>query len=284
MAQKKTRKLPDKNKSTNWKGDVISSSQTDNSGSGEGVEPRAESALRGVNPPVAEDSPPSTLHVTLSCQDIVEAPEDEILVVGRYADTPLTGAVGAIDRVLDRMLTNWAAMGMFNSELGELFYVPLPTANPKVKAKAVIIAGMGETGRFSRDDLSYLMTNVGFAALQMQMPHLATVLIGTDGNVMTTERSLGAIIDGLRAALARYSRMPGKTKDWGGEKKPSDTSEPSSLKVEIFESRFEKYLQLYELLKDMAAQESSGTPGPGKTGGARPRRRAVRHRAERPPA
>jgi len=192
-------------------------------------------------------SPSATLRVTLSCQDIVEAPEDVILVVGRYANTPLTGAVGAIDEALDGMFKNWVAMGMFNSELGELFYVPLPTANPKIKAKAVIIAGMGETGRFSREDLSYLMTNVGFAALQLQMPHLATVLIGTDGNVMTTERSLGAIIDGLRAALARYRKTPRKAKDGGEE-----------LNVEIFELHFDKYRQLYGLLKDMDGADRDG--------------------------
>ena len=90
------------------------------------------------------DLPSPTLHVTLACQDIAKDPEGEILVVGRYADTPLTGAVGAIDRALGGMLRNAIEMGMFNSELGELFYIPMPTTNPKVKAKAVIVAGMGK--------------------------------------------------------------------------------------------------------------------------------------------
>ena len=59
------------------------------------------------------------------------------------------------------------------------------------------------------------MTNVGFAALQLKTRNLATVLIGTDGNVMTTERSLRAIIDGLGDALACYSRMPEATQELG---------------------------------------------------------------------
>ena len=42
MARKKPKKLLSEKNSTNSKGDVVSTSQTDNLGSGDGVEKRAE--------------------------------------------------------------------------------------------------------------------------------------------------------------------------------------------------------------------------------------------------
>lgn len=183
-----------------------------------------------------------SLEISVTCRDISNMPEAELLVVGRYSGTPLTGAVGSIDQAMQGKLSNAADMGMFNSELGELFYCPLPGKNAHGAPRGVMVAGMGEPGQFGREDLAYLMTNVGAAALEFGARRLSSVLIGTEGNVMTAERSLRAILDGLRSSMARYSAREG------------DAAKTRRLMVEIVEVSLDRFLRIHRLIRNMAAE------------------------------
>ena len=138
-----------------------------------------------------------------------------MVIVGRYEGVPLGGAAGVVDKALNGLMSSAVDMGILRSALGELFYVPIPWERPGIKFKAVVVAGMGEIGRFSREDLRYLMMNVGFSALQCQFKKIGTVLIGVGGSVMSVERALRATIDGLQDAVVRYDEDSGGLRDRG---------------------------------------------------------------------
>jgi hypothetical protein len=87
-------------------------------------------------------------------------------------------------------------------DLGRLFFIPI-LDNKKITAKAAVLAGMGEAGRFSRDDLRYLMTNITYGAAALGLKSFATVLIGSGEGNLSKERSLRGILDGLGDALPR---------------------------------------------------------------------------------
>ena len=200
----------------------------------------AQSNTDGTAPSV-----PTKLELVVSWGNIAARRDVELLVVGRYRNTPLTGAVGTLDKeLLSNYLTDAVAMGMLNSQLGDLFCQQVPRTRTGGKPTAVMIAGMGESGNFGWNDLIYLMTNVGFAALESGVHHVATVLIGTGGNVLTPERSLRATIDGFRDSLDRFA------------KRPSPTSKRLSMKVEVVEYSIETCLQLYDRLAKMEKENS----------------------------
>jgi hypothetical protein len=90
------------------------------------------------------------LEVVLGDITQVQAP---IIVVGHYKGIP---PVHAVDEALEFWISRASARGMIGAELGELFFVPM--ASNQVTTKAVLLAGMGEAGRFTRNDLCYLMT------------------------------------------------------------------------------------------------------------------------------
>jgi hypothetical protein len=65
---------------------------------------------------------------------------------------------------------------------------------------------MGEEGRFSKDDLRYLMTNVTFAVAALNLDSFATVLIGSGAGNLSKERAVLGIIEGIADALSRLPK------------------------------------------------------------------------------
>jgi hypothetical protein len=109
------------------------------------------------------------LEVVLGDITQVQAP---VIVVGHYKAIP---PVHAVDEALEFWISRASARGMIGAELGELFFVPM--ASNQVTTKAVLLAGMGEAGRFTRNDLRYLMTGelLLHSGVQSQDPRLQTL-------------------------------------------------------------------------------------------------------------
>jgi pimeloyl-ACP methyl ester carboxylesterase/O-acetyl-ADP-ribose deacetylase (regulator of RNase III) len=129
----------------------------------------------------------------------VQAP---VVVVGHYKGVTPTGAEGAIDRAVHGWITRAVEYGMIGGDLGRLFFIPI-LDNKKIAAKAAVLAGMGEAGRFSREDLRYLMTNITYGAAALGLRSFATVLIGSGEGNLSKERALRGMLDGLGDALQR---------------------------------------------------------------------------------
>jgi hypothetical protein len=62
---------------------------------------------------------------------------------------------------------------------------------------------MGEVGRFLRNDLRYLMTNVAYAVATLGIDRMATVLIGSGAGNPPRESALRAMLNGIVDALKR---------------------------------------------------------------------------------
>jgi pimeloyl-ACP methyl ester carboxylesterase len=135
------------------------------------------------------------IEVVLGDVTHVQAP---VIVVGHYKGVP---PVHVIDEALEFWISRAGARGMIGAELGEVFFVPM--AGNQIAAKAVLLAGMGEAGRFTRNDLRYLMTNVAYAIATLGIDRFASVLIGSGAGNLPRESALRAMLDGIVDAIKR---------------------------------------------------------------------------------
>ncbi|HEX8476619.1 MAG TPA: CHAT domain-containing protein [Pyrinomonadaceae bacterium] len=152
------------------------------------------------------------LHVKVVRGDItrVAAP---VTVVGHYKGVAPTNAVGAIDSAIDYWISRAGENGMIGADLGQLFFIPVQEKS-QMKAKSVLLAGMGDAGKFRRDDLRFLMMNVTLAISTLGHDRFATVVIGSGKGSLSKERALRGMLqgicDGLQrlAALSREAKSP----------------------------------------------------------------------------
>src|SRR5262245_60552617 len=135
--------------------------------------------------------------------DIAALPAD-VAVVGRYKGIGARGSAASFDKQFGGWLSSAIQHGMVGSELGQLFYIPVSRAGHAQGAAAhgaaahgaaahgaaahgtaaklsslppicswphapagVIVAGLGEPGRFNREGLRYLLTNITLAAVAL---------------------------------------------------------------------------------------------------------------------
>jgi pimeloyl-ACP methyl ester carboxylesterase len=143
---------------------------------------------------------PLRVEVVLGDITYVEAP---IVVVGHYKGIPPVRAEGAIDEALGFWISRIGARGMIGAGLGELFFVPVN--NHQIAAKAVLLAGMGEPGQFSRNDLRYLSTNVAYAIAALGHDRFASVVIGSGEGNLPKEGALRAMLRGVGDAQTRLN-------------------------------------------------------------------------------
>jgi hypothetical protein len=167
-----------------------------------------------------EKEQPSRVDVEVYCGDI-SALYADIAVVGRYRGVEIRGPARAFDRKLNFWLSAAAQLGIVGSELGELFYVPIarpPTTNGatgtgdpppqtfrwKNAPLAVLVAGLGEPGRFNREGLRFLMTNVTLAVVNLGCGKLSAPLLGFSRGEIPLESVLRGTLEGISDALARF--------------------------------------------------------------------------------
>ena len=140
------------------------------------------------------------LHIEVVRGDVtqVEAP---VIGIGHYKGVAPVSAEGQIDKALDYWITRAGRQGIIGADLGELFFIPV--TRKQIAAKAVLLAGMGEEGRFTKDDLRYLIANVTYAVSALKWDTFATVLIGSGAGNLSKERALRGLVEGIGDALRR---------------------------------------------------------------------------------
>jgi hypothetical protein len=136
----------------------------------------------------------------------VSAVDTPVIIVGQYQNVPPGGAGGAVDRKINNLISRGYENNMLGTELGHLFFLPLanqPNKQTDPKVEAIVVAGMGEFGRFSREDLRYLMMNTTLAILGLGYDTFGTVLMGASIDAFSVERAIRSIWLGISDAVDR---------------------------------------------------------------------------------
>jgi len=154
-------------------------------------------------PAGAEHKP---INVTLVQGDITEV-EAPLVVVGHYKGVPPTHAVGAIDLKLNHWIERAGRLGMIGGDLGETFFVP--NVAKAFRAGGAVLAGMGEFGKFTRDDLVLLMSNVTIGVSALGLKSYASVLIGSGDGNLDRPTALKAFLEGVAAGADRFEKESG---------------------------------------------------------------------------
>ncbi|MGH8646601.1 MAG: M17 family peptidase N-terminal domain-containing protein, partial [Gammaproteobacteria bacterium] len=128
----------------------------------------------------------------------VKAP---VVVVGSYKSIAPTSALKELDDALQQCITRAGDQGMIGSELGEVFFVP--AMHKEIGARCILIAGMGEYGKFNYNDLRYLAMNVCYAVSALKVDSFASVLIGSGEGNLELEAAVKGLLSGFCDALHR---------------------------------------------------------------------------------
>ncbi|HVE90004.1 MAG TPA: CHAT domain-containing protein [Burkholderiaceae bacterium] len=193
--------------------------------------------VASTRPKKAAPSKLAQLQVAVRFGDVAEIAVP-VVVVGHYRGVLPTNAIGAIDKKLDGWITRAVRQGMIAGTLGETFYVP--TAG-RLAAQSVVVAGMGEFGRFGASDLRLVMSNVAQGASALGYSTIATVLVGAGNGNLNRETALREILEGLGNGLGQLS---------------SGDKAPPPLQVIIIERSAARFFELTERLIELSATQS----------------------------
>jgi hypothetical protein len=198
--------------------------------------PPAPPEAFGGPAPAPAVSIPIALTIKLVQGSLTEV-ESPVAVAGRYKGTSPAGAIGQFDVKLGSWITQAIDLGMIGSNLGQLFFIPIPR-NRSIAPNGLILAGMGEPGHFTHDDLRYLMTNVAYAIKAIGHNAFTSVVIGSGAGGFSKDRAIRAAIDGACDALERFP----------------DTG-PRAIEVAFVEEDAEQFNLTREALVGMVAKE-----------------------------
>ncbi|MCB2410765.1 CHAT domain-containing protein [Hymenobacter lucidus] len=142
-------------------------------------------------------------------QDIRQVDTD-LLMVGRYVGAPLTNRFRDLDVALNSWIGRAIDQGLLSGELGKVFYLPrpsLPGIQDRLKARALLLLGMGEEGHYSHHDLRFLMSNASFTAASLGIYRFAAVVLGTRGREgrgsLSEKGALMSFLQGVAEGLDR---------------------------------------------------------------------------------
>ena len=123
------------------------------------------------------------------------------VVVGHYRGVPPVRAVGALDEALEFWISKAVKRGLIGGGVGEVFLIP--NTQRSLAASTVILAGMGEYGRFNREDLDLLFANVTYGVTALGWREFATVVIGSGEGNLSLAQAIEGMLEGVGSALRR---------------------------------------------------------------------------------
>ena len=160
------------------------------------------------------EPPDVTIYVTLILGGITNV-RTPVAVGAHYQRLRLAGPTAAFDRKLDGWLTRAVDIGIIGLTLGQLFTINIAQyhKSKEVKAKNLILAGMGEPGRFAQDRLRLVMSNIVVAVKSMGEDQFATTLLGTRRKEMSIADALRGFLQGLLDGYERLSAIAEAVKE-----------------------------------------------------------------------
>jgi len=145
-------------------------------------------------------TPPASMAIGVRCVEITED-VTPVVVVGHYQGVQPVHAIGAIDAALGGWITRAMKQRMISGALGETFFIPVPEGYKLIKARGVVIGGMGEFGKFGAADLRLLMSNVALGSGALGFASISTVVIGAGGRSLDRETALLELLEGFGYGL-----------------------------------------------------------------------------------
>jgi CHAT domain len=155
-----------------------------------------------------------TVRFTLICGGLTHV-QVPVAIAGRYDGLPLAGGTKAFDQILDTWLTRALDLGMIGSGLGQLFPINLQSRydEGKVCAHNLLLANMGEPGRFARDDLRFLLSNITVAVKGLRQDLFAIPLLGTRRNELPVEDAVRGFLEGIVDGYDRFAAIASAVTD-----------------------------------------------------------------------
>src|SRR5262249_19517480 len=150
--------------------------------------------------------------------------------------------------LLESVLARRIDMGMIGSGLGRLFPVDMQArrAVGKVNAADLLLAGMGEPGRFAQDDLRFLLSNVTVAVKGMGYDQFATTLIGTRRRELSVGEAVRGFLEGnldgcerLRAVANVVAHGQGRLPQTAARALDVVLVDPNADKLKLAEEAFD---------------------------------------------
>lgn len=190
-------------------------------------------------PPAAADERDAPLRVTLVLGDVTQV-ETQVVVAGQYKGVAPLRSVGLLDAALDFWISEAASRSMIGGDLGELFFVPV-FDNTRIKARTVLLAGMGDFGKFSYEALCYLTMNVAYAVSNLGVEKFASVLIGWGAGALPLDAVVKGMLSGICDGLHHLPR------------------EKRALRELVFvDADAERHEQILALLRKFAEEQTIG--------------------------
>jgi hypothetical protein len=204
-------------------------------------------ASASVGPP---DPPPLDLRITLICGGLtkVKAPT---IVGARYDGLAFGGPTRVLDRVLDSWLTRAIDLGIIGSALGQIFPVNLAQFHKadKLNAGMLLLAGMGEPGRFAQDGVRFIFSNIIVTIKAIGINEFATPLLGTRRN----ELPIGDAVRGLLQGIADgYDRVAAMAESVTEDKESFRAVICAPLSIQIVHGNEQKIRQIQADLQQIA--------------------------------
>jgi predicted DNA-binding ArsR family transcriptional regulator len=210
----------------------------------------AAEVTEGVQSPTALD-----VHIRLVCGGITNV-EVPVVIGARYDRLAFAGPTKAFDQLLDSWMTRAVDLGIIGSELGQLFPINLELFHKagKLKARNLLLAGMGEPGRFAQDSLRFVFSNIVVAVKAMGENEFATSLLGTRRNELSIGDAVRGLIQGIHDG---YERILAITNDVTEDKESLRSVAEKSLSIRLVHSDRMKLTQIREELKALSVENLS---------------------------
>src|SRR5258707_7544304 len=128
-----------------------------------------------------------------------------VVIGARYDGLAFAGPTRAFDRLLDSWLTRAVDLGIIGSSLAQLFLINLEQFQRagRIKADNLLLAGMGEPGRFAQDSLQFVISNIVVAVKIMGHDEFASPLIGIRLNELSVEHAIRGPVQGIHDGYER---------------------------------------------------------------------------------
>ncbi|MBV9560419.1 MAG: CHAT domain-containing protein [Bradyrhizobium sp.] len=123
----------------------------------------------------------------------------EVAVGARYDGLAFAGPTKVFDHVLDSWLTRAVDLGIIGSALGQLMPINLADFHKadKLKARTLLLAGMGEPGRFAQDGVRFIFSNIIVTIKAIGAGEFATPLLGTRRNELPIGDAVRGLVQGI---------------------------------------------------------------------------------------
>jgi hypothetical protein len=152
--------------------------------------------------------PPLDVNITLICGGLtnVKAP---VIVGARYDGLAFAGPTKIFDRLLDSWLSRAVDLGIIGSALGQLFPINLEQFHKagKLNAGTLLLAGMGEPGRFAEDGVRFIFSNIILTIKGIGVNEFATPLLGTRRKELTIGDAVRGMLQGIDDGYERVSAI-----------------------------------------------------------------------------